>query len=42
MPINANTRVIIRVWTSAENQQFPGVNVGHVSIQTPDSYTCSV
>jgi hypothetical protein len=27
-------RVIIRIWTSAYNKEFPGQNVGHVSIET--------
>jgi hypothetical protein len=29
-----NNRVIIRIWTSAYNKEFPGQNVGHVSIET--------
>jgi hypothetical protein len=28
-------RVIVRVWTSEHNKQFPGESVGHVSIETP-------
>ncbi len=38
MPLDISTRVIVRVWTSQENKQFPGNNVGHVSIETPDTY----
>lgn len=29
-----NNRVIVRIWTSAYNKEFPGRNVGHVSIET--------
>lgn len=29
-----NNRVIVRIWTSAYNKEFPGQNVGHVSIET--------
>lgn len=38
MPLNTADRVIVRIWTSKDNQQFPGQNVGHISIETPDSY----
>lgn len=31
-------RTIVRVWTSKENSLFPGDNVGHISIETPNSY----
>lgn len=35
-----NNRVTIRIWTSESNRQYPGQNVGHVSIETttPKSY----
>lgn len=38
MPLDPSKRVIIRVWTSEENKQFPGHNVGHVSLETPERY----
>lgn len=33
-------RVIIRIWTSADNTQYPGNNVGHISLETqsPNAY----
>jgi len=31
-------RVIVRIWTSSVNRSYPGDNVGHVSIQTPNQY----
>ncbi len=38
MALDISTRVIVRVWASQENKAFPGNNVGHVSIETPDIY----
>jgi len=38
MKVDSHNRVIIRVWTSEKNQQFPGQNVGHISIETPERY----
>lgn len=38
MTLDISTRVIIRVWTSQDNKQFPGNNVGHISIETPNNY----
>ncbi len=35
---DANERVIVRVWTSRDNQAFPGDNVGHISIETSNEY----
>jgi len=31
-------RVIVRIWTSLGNPKYPGKNVGHVSVQTPNIY----
>jgi hypothetical protein len=30
--------LIVRVWTSTENKDYPGEGVGHVSLETKDSY----
>lgn len=31
-------RLIVNIWTSAKNKNIPGINVGHMSIQTPYMY----
>lgn len=38
MPLNNEQCVIVRVWTSKDNLDFPGNSVGHVSIETPTQY----
>ncbi|MBY0544283.1 MAG: hypothetical protein K2Q14_01910 [Gammaproteobacteria bacterium] len=43
MPVTTENRVIIRIWTSAQNKLIPpillpgaGLPVGHISLETPD------
>lgn len=38
LPLREEDRVIINIWSSKENKAVPGVNVGHVSIETPTRY----
>jgi len=38
MLVDKSKCVIIRVWTSEDNKQYPGHNVGHVSVETPERY----
>jgi hypothetical protein len=32
--LTQDSRIIVRIWTSERNKEFPGQNVGHVSLET--------
>ena len=36
--LDRSNHIIVNIWTSEDNKTIPGANVGHVSLQTQDTY----